>query len=126
MRLDNSRSSGLTSDSAFILSKVTTKNLFTSLNTPAIMSSSFLSMAVTTRVFHNNIFFSDDIGDLGIIDHTHNTHSDFLWEILEAIFIAAWHYRKFNPESERRRSQNALNLPKIDQLAHMPLFLYVF
>ena len=77
-------------------------------------------------MFYNNIFLSDDIGDLGIIDYTHNTHSDFFLEFLEVIFIAAWHYRKFNPESERRKFQNALNLPKIDQLAHMPLFLYVF
>ena len=33
---------------------------------------------VAMAVFHNNTFFPDDIGDLGIIDHTHNTHSDFL------------------------------------------------
>ena len=75
-------------------------------------------------VFHNKKFFSDDIGDLGIIDHTHDTHSDFVLEFLEVIFIAAWHYRNFIPESERKRSQNALNLQTIDQLAHInPLSL---
>ena len=76
------------------------------------------------RVFHNNIFFSDDIGDLRIIDHTHITHSDFFLEFLGVIFIAAWHHCKFTPESEQRRSQNALDLPIIAQLAHVtPLSL---
>ena len=68
------------------------------------------------RVFHNKTFFSDDIGDLGFIDDTHNTHSDFFLEFSEVIFIAAWRYRKFYPEIERRRSQNALNLPIIAQM----------
>ena len=38
----------------------------------------FISGAVRVvggTVFHDNIFFSDGIRDLGIIDHTHNTHS---------------------------------------------------
>ena len=53
---------------------------------------------LASRVFHDNSFFSDDIGDLGIIDHTHITHSDFFLEFLGVILIAAWHYRKFTPK----------------------------
>ena len=56
------------------------------------------------KVFHNNIFFPDDIGDLGITDHTHNTRSDFLFEFLEVIVIAPWRYLNFTPEIEGRRS----------------------
>ena len=48
----------------------------------------------------------------------------FFVEYLEVIVIAAWHYRKITPENERRRSENALNPPTIDQLAHItPLSL---
>ena len=38
-------------------------------------------------MIHNDIIFSDDIGDLGIIDHTHNTHFDFFVEFLEVIIL---------------------------------------
>ena len=77
-----------------------------------------------SRVFHNNTFFPDDFGDLGIIDHTHDTHSDFLLEFLEVIFIAAWRNRQYTAESGRSSSQNALTLPIIAHLVSMtPLFL---
>ena len=44
---------------------------------------------VVNRVFHNNVFFSDDLGALGISDHTHKVDSDFCWEFFGVIFIAA-------------------------------------
>ena len=68
---------------------------------------------IMNRVFHDNTFFSDDIGDLGIIDHTHNIHSDFFFEF--------WDYRKFGPDIERRISQNILNLRVIAQLISFSL-----
>ena len=47
------------------------------------------SLRGINRVVHNNVFFSFDLGGLGISDHTQNIHCDFFWEFFGVIFIAA-------------------------------------
>ena len=63
-----------------------------------------LHFILPLRVFHNNILFSYDIVDLGIIDHTHNTHSDFF-----GTFRGHRHCRLALPETYPRKGKEEIS-----------------